>query len=304
MRSEKDSLAAGLRALLVVGLPVAVFLLAVGAAVARSSNEVRPITPAQPLAVNIQPASRLDGHLDVPRAVESPLNRADCISIRGSAYQSGAERDWFLSNCSAPTALATPPATAAAAAPRTATATPVPAVARPAGPVSVAPAQSANYAAVDEIYGSSDRLVIKRLGVNAPVNIRPVGPDGVMGNPLGANDVVLYDFSGVPGGLGGYPGKGGNTVIAGHVDYICCLAVFAPLRNIQEGDLIDYYTGDGNRITYAVQWFADYPEDSNWNSVVAGGSDVLTLFTCNGTFNSAVHSYDHRRVVRAARVQS
>src|SRR5439155_14857442 len=153
-----------------------------------------------------------------------------------------------------PTSL--PTATAAA---RTATATPVPAATRPASPVSIAPAQSASYAAVDEIYGSNDHLVIKRLGVNAPVNIRPVGPDGVMGNPLGANDVVLYDFSGVPGGLGGYPGSGGNTVIAGHVDYICCLAVFAPLRNIQEGDLIDYYTGDGSRFTYSVQWFADYP---------------------------------------------
>ena len=130
-----------------------------------------------------------------------------------------------------------------------------------------------------------------------------MGADAILGNPIGGKDVVLYDFSQLPGGLGGYPGKGGNTVIAGHVDYICCLAVFAPLRNVKEGDLIDYYTGDGDRFTYAVSWYGDFEDDTNWNSLIMGGNDVLTLFTCNGTFDWSAHNYDHRRVVRAVRVQ-
>ena len=312
-------MAVTLRALAVFGLPVLIFLIAVGATLARNSNEPAAQRMVGPLEVSVR---RAPGPDEAPAQMmaDPPSNRADCAAIRGSAYQSPQERDWFLANCNA---AATPPATATQASSPTATRVPATAVATatpavfatatpapvasarpPAAPVSVAPATTAPQAAEGEIYGSNDRLMIKRLGINAPVNIRTVGMDGILGNPLGANDVVLYDFSGVPGGLGGYPGQGGNTVIAGHVDYICCLAVFAPLRNVKEGDLIDYITGDGSRYTYSVQWFADYPEDSDWNSVVTGGNDVLTLFTCNGTFNSAVHSYDHRRVVRAIRVQS
>jgi LPXTG-site transpeptidase (sortase) family protein len=103
--------------------------------------------------------------------------------------------------------------------------------------------------------------------------------------------------------LGGYPGQGGNTVIAGHVDYICCLAVFAPLRNVQEGDVIDYYTGGGEHYQYVVQWFGDFDNTTNWGSVVNGGPNIMTLITCNGTFDPVAHEYNYRRVVRAALAQ-
>jgi sortase (surface protein transpeptidase) len=120
---------------------------------------------------------------------------------------------------------------------------------------------------------------------------------------VGGSDVVLYDFSALPG-LGGYLGLGGNTVIAGHVDYICCLAVFAPLRNVQEGDVIEYFTADGTKYSYVVQWYGDYPPETNWASLVGGGPDIMTLITCNGTFDSGAREYSHRRVVRAALVPS
>jgi sortase A len=113
---------------------------------------------------------------------------------------------------------------------------------------------------------------------------------------------VLYDFSAIPG-LGGYPSGGGNTVIAGHVDYICCLAVFAPLRYVKQGDVIDYYTGDGGHYQYVVQWFGDYPPDTNWGGLFSGGPNIMTLVTCNGTFDPVAHEYSHRRVVRATLVQ-
>jgi LPXTG-site transpeptidase (sortase) family protein len=124
-----------------------------------------------------------------------------------------------------------------------------------------------------------------------------------MGNPLGGSDVVLYDFSALPG-LGGYPPAGGNTVIAGHVDYICCPAVFAQLRNVVEGDVIEYYTGDGGHYQYVVQWYGDYPPDTNWASLLTGGPNIMTLITCNGTFDPRAREYSHRRVVRAVLVAS
>ena len=39
------------------------------------------------------------------------------------------------------------------------------------------------------------RMVIPRIGVNAPVNVRVMGADGAMGNPNGKDDVIWYDFS-------------------------------------------------------------------------------------------------------------
>jgi hypothetical protein len=38
------------------------------------------------------------------------------------------------------------------------------------------------------------RLIIPKIGVNAPVNVRVVGLDGAMGIPNGKDDVVWYDF--------------------------------------------------------------------------------------------------------------
>ena len=154
-----------------------------------------------------------------------------------------------------------------------------------------------------ELYGSADRLLIPRLGIDAPVNVRDVGLNGVLGNPAGPTDVVRYNFAIFPG-LGGYPGDGGNTTIAGHVDYYSYgLAVFAPLRYVQVGDVVEYRRGDGVTVTYSVQWYADYAPSDDWGSLVATtAEDSLTLVTCNGVFNSSAREYSHRRVVRAVRV--
>ncbi len=270
--------------LFIVIVPMVVFAVAVAAAMATRSDHGK-IAAAEPtVAVNVKAvgtaaplgaaAAPLETPTPAPTAV--PANRENCGSIRGTAYLSPEERSWFLQNCPSPT--------------------PVP------GPVQTVSSQATTRSTGAETYGTSDRLVIRRLGINAPVNVSVVPKDGIMGVPLGANDVVLYDFSAIPG-LGGYPSQGGNTVIAGHVDYICCLAVFAPLRNIQEGDVIDYFTADGSDYEYAVQWFGDYGPDTAWGSLVGGGPNIMTLITCNGTFDVVAHEYSHRRVVRAVLVQ-
>lgn len=154
-----------------------------------------------------------------------------------------------------------------------------------------------------DIYGSNDILYSARLGIHAPVNVRDVGPDGQMGDPLGPTDVVRYNFPLFPG-MGGYPGYGGTTIIAGHVDYRSYgLAIFHPLRNVQKGDRIEYRRGDGVTIVYEVDWFADLPPDYDWNSLAASSNpETLVLITCNGEFNSARREYSHRRVVHAVRV--
>lgn len=151
-----------------------------------------------------------------------------------------------------------------------------------------------------EIYSSSDRLVAQRLGINAPINVRDVGYDGVMGDPAGPTDVVRYNFQIWPG-YGGYPGLFGTTIMAGHVDYRNYgLAVFAPLRDAQVGDVFEYYKADGGVVRYAVDWIADLPPAYDWNSLsISSNPQTLMLITCNGTFNSATHEYDQRRAVHA-----
>ena len=65
--------------------------------------------------------------------------------------------------------------------------------------------------------GDTDRLVISKFNIDAPLKLKAVGSDGQMPDPDDADSVVLYDFSAWPG-LGGGPGVGGNAVLAGHVD--------------------------------------------------------------------------------------
>ena len=152
------------------------------------------------------------------------------------------------------------------------------------------------------LYPSTDRLVSPRLGINAPVNVRDVGPGAELGVPAGAYDVVRYNFGDFTG-LGGYPGQGGVTMIGGHVDYYTVgLAVFAPLRSAQTGDVIQYVTGDGTSITYVVDWVSDLPFNTDLSGYLGRrGNDELLLVTCNGTFDQSVRRYDLRRLVHAVR---
>ena len=71
------------------------------------------------------------------------------------------------------------------------------------------------------------RLVIPRIGVDAPVTVKGLDPNGVMQNPNGPEDVAWYDFT-------SRPGQGGNAVFSGHLDYHDCgPAIFARLREMK-----------------------------------------------------------------------
>jgi sortase A len=149
-----------------------------------------------------------------------------------------------------------------------------------------------------------DRLIIPKIGVDAPMTMRVVGSDGIMQNPEGPLDVAWYDFSAIPG-LGGRPGVGGNTVISGHVDYHDYgPAVFWDLRELEPGDEITIHLRDGSEYNYSVQWNrAINPAGISWNDVVAATpQESVTMITCAGTFDSSTRSYDQRRVVWAVRV--
>ena len=146
---------------------------------------------------------------------------------------------------------------------------------------------------------SGMRMVIPKIGVDAPVTVRAIGSDGVMGPPNGRFDVVWYDFSAFSG-LGGYPGSPGNAVFSGHVDYHPhYTAVFWDLHLLAPGDIIEVHLPNGSVARYAVQWSESIDPESDFSSYCgATGEATITIVTCQGTFNPATGQYNHRLVVR------
>ena len=142
------------------------------------------------------------------------------------------------------------------------------------------------------------RLAIPRIGVDAPLTVRGIGPDGVMENPLGPQDVAWYDFT-------ARPGEGGNAVFSGHVDYRNYgPAVFADLKDLRTGDLVEVYGVDGSALFYQVTALASYKAESAPAADILAdtGRDMLTLITCAGTFRGRGQGYSDRLVVRAERL--
>jgi LPXTG-site transpeptidase (sortase) family protein len=153
---------------------------------------------------------------------------------------------------------------------------------------------------------TGDRLIIPKINVDAPFTYKIVGVDGQMPNPEGPTDVAYYDFQNWPG-MGGLPGKGGNVVVAGHVDYIRYgPAVFWDLHTLGVGDRVQIRLKDGSVVEYAIELnkhIADEKATAEelWKDIVASTKDEsITLITCTGQF-SAGH-YSDRQILWGRRV--
>ena len=99
------------------------------------------------------------------------------------------------------------------------------------------------------------RMMIDRLGVDAPVDVYKLDADGVPEVPVAedaAEVVAWYDFS-------SKPGAGSNAVFAGHITWDRAPAVFANLNDLQAGDVVRLVSDDGREYTYEV--FANFAVD-------------------------------------------
>ena len=121
-----------------------------------------------------------------------------------------------------------------------------------------------------------------------------------MAAPDGPDDVVWYEFT-------AEPGSGGNAVFGGHVDFVGYgPAVFWRLRELVEGDVIEIGLENGDSHRYEVTAMATVPAEATaldlFTVIGPTDHDVITLITCNGTFDEVTQTYDERLVVRAERV--
>lgn len=75
-------------------------------------------------------------------------------------------------------------------------------------------------------------------------------------------------------------GEPGNTIIVGHSVWYEESGVFAPLLNVEAGEIIRCVNSDGQAYVYRVErkWEAPY-EDGSWLTQKQT-SDLLTLYTC------------------------
>ncbi len=144
------------------------------------------------------------------------------------------------------------------------------------------------------------RIVIPRIGVDAPITVKGIGADGVMEAPDGPEDVAWYGFT-------ARPGSGGNAVFSAHLDYHNYgPAVFAGLNELENGDLVEVYLADGTVYRYEVVLSLSYPAETAPSEDIVGPTsrEVITLITCAGSFDQASRRYSHRLVVRAERMRS
>ena len=149
---------------------------------------------------------------------------------------------------------------------------------------------------------TGERLIIPKIGVDAPLSFKVVGADGQMPNPNSWDDVAYYDFSQWPL-KGGLPGKGGNVILAGHVDYIRHgPAVFWRLHELEAGDVVTVRMTDGSEVSYKIEFNKVLePDGADWTGIVAATADEsITLITCGGVFEAG--HYNNRQIVWGRRV--
>lgn len=136
------------------------------------------------------------------------------------------------------------------------------------------------------------RLVIERIGVNAPVINLGLDKNGAMQTPGNGTDTGWYINSPTPGELG-------PAVIAAHVDTKAGQAVFARLNKLQAGDKITVQRTDGTTAEFVVNSVKQYPQSDSPTEEIYGntGHAAIRLITCGGTFDRNSKRYSHNTVV-------
>jgi hypothetical protein len=138
------------------------------------------------------------------------------------------------------------------------------------------------------------RLRIASIGVDSQIDAVGLTPEGNMDVPADPRHVGWYSY-------GVKPGRPGDAVIDGHLDWTTGRAVFWRLHELRGGDLVEVDFADGLTLAFRVSSMATHP----YNQTPPGlfgreGPARLSLITCAGVWNG--RQYTERLVVDAALV--
>ncbi len=141
---------------------------------------------------------------------------------------------------------------------------------------------------VEQTIESPYRLEIPKIRVNAMVEEKELSSLP----PSGPWTVAWYS-------KGAKPGEKGNSVIAGHLNYVSGPAVFGSLHLLEPGDLIYVLSEKGNELAFEVYKMETYYDKKAPINEIYGAAEQpnLNLITCTGNFNPATLTYDQRLIV-------
>ncbi len=141
-------------------------------------------------------------------------------------------------------------------------------------------------------YGAPMELRIPKLGLKAKVEKTSVDRQGQLEAPKNPKQVGWYRN-------GAVPGKPGNAVIGGHVDWYDGPAVFRSLGRLRRGDVVEVKNDHGRVLKFRVTAVGIYYNGSVPVAQITGPTKKrgLNLYTCTGSFNRSAKNYSHRVVV-------
>ncbi|MEV0967090.1 class F sortase [Microtetraspora glauca] len=143
---------------------------------------------------------------------------------------------------------------------------------------------------------SPRRLIVPRLGINAP--IKSVGTDksGAIETPPISNHNLVGWYRGGP-----TAGEPGPAVMLGHKDTTTRSAVFTRLHEIQYGDTIEVVRMDGTVAVFTVGGVEQANKQTFPTDRVYGSREnaELRLITCGGSYNRNTGHYVDNVIVYA-----
>jgi len=141
----------------------------------------------------------------------------------------------------------------------------------------------------------SGRLVIPRIGVEAPLEERGLDSNRVMQAPTGREVVSWYSFEPLPN-------AGGNIFLAGHLQLGGSPGVFWNLQNVRAGDRVVISAGGADFYYAVIGEELETKADSLHAVIDPVATETVTLMTCAGTYVPSTGDYTDRLIVRAVRI--
>lgn len=140
------------------------------------------------------------------------------------------------------------------------------------------------------------RLVIKRLGINAPVTSVGVDKNGAIETPSIDNPNLIGWYRHGP-----TAGEGGPAVMLGHKDTRTRSAVFSRVGEIRNGDTIEVKRRDGTTAVFTVGGVEQVGKTIFPTQRVYGdqANAQLHLITCGGVYNRNTGHYQDNIIVYA-----
>src|SRR3984893_14119715 len=136
-------------------------------------------------------------------------------------------------------------------------------------------------------------LIIPRISVDAAVEGRGLDPNRNLDTPQNFRDVRWYT-------LGPAPGRPGNALMNGHVNWWTGSAVFTRLSELRRGDEVIVVREDGSQAVFRVTARTVVAAGPRIPSLFAASQvATLTLITCAGVWDRARQTDTQRLLVSA-----